>query len=70
MSPSLTICRACGLPLIDEVMTSDVITVTEETELGDIVTLMEKHRIKRVPVVRGTKLVGIVSRANKHDHGV
>jgi hypothetical protein len=49
---------------VDEVMTSDVITVTEETELGDIVTLMEKHRIKLVPVVRGTKLVGIVSRAN------
>jgi CBS domain-containing protein len=49
---------------VDEVMTSDVTTVTEETELGDIVALMEQRRIKRVPVVRGTKLVGIVSRAN------
>jgi CBS domain-containing protein len=49
---------------VAEVMTSDVTAVTEETELGDIVSLMEKRRIKRVPVVRGTKLVGIVSRAN------
>jgi CBS domain-containing protein len=49
---------------VDEVMTSDVQTVTEEAQLGDIVTLMEKHRIKRLPVVRGAELVGIVSRAN------
>ena len=49
---------------VDEVMTPDVLTVTEETPLGDIVTLMEKHRIKRLPVVRGDELVGIVSRAN------
>jgi CBS domain-containing protein len=48
----------------DEVMTSDVQTVTEEAQLGDIVTLMEKHHIKRLPVVRGDELVGIVSRAN------
>jgi CBS domain-containing protein len=49
---------------VDEVMTSDVQTVTEETLLGDIVALMEKHRIKRLPVMRGDELVGIVSRAN------
>jgi CBS domain-containing protein len=49
---------------VDEVMTSDVWTVTEEAPLGDIVALMEKHRIKRLPVMRGDELVGIVSRAN------
>jgi CBS domain-containing protein len=49
---------------VDEVMTSEVVTVTEDAQLGDIVTLMEKRRIKRVPVVRGTVLAGIVSRAN------
>jgi CBS domain-containing protein len=49
---------------VDEVMTSDVRTVTEEAPLGDIVALMEKYRIKRLPVVRGEELVGIVSRAN------
>jgi CBS domain-containing protein len=45
-------------------MTHDVETVTEETQLGDVVTLMEKHRIKRVPVLRNGRVVGIVSRAN------
>lgn len=47
-----------------DVMTSEVTTVTEETSLEEIATLLEKHRIKRVPVVRDGKLVGIVSRAN------
>ena len=45
-------------------MTRNVITVTEETPVGEIARLLEEHRIKRVPVVREGKLVGIVSRAN------
>jgi CBS domain-containing protein len=49
---------------VDEVMTPNVWTVSEDAPLGDIVALMEKHRIKRLPVVRGDELVGIVSRAN------
>ena len=49
---------------VDEVMTRDVVTVTGETPLNAVVELMEKHGIKRVPVVRDGKLVGIVSRAN------
>jgi CBS domain-containing protein len=49
---------------IDEVMTADVETVSEDTGLEDVVALMEKRRVKRVPVMRGTKLVGIISRAN------
>jgi CBS domain-containing protein len=49
---------------VGEVMTEDPISVPEETPLEQVVTLMEKHRFKRVPVVRGTKVVGIVSRAN------
>jgi CBS domain-containing protein len=48
----------------EQVMTRNVITVTEETPLGEIARLLEEHRIKRVPVVRDGKLVGIVSRAN------
>jgi osmotically-inducible protein OsmY len=38
--------------------------VTEDTPLDDVVTLMEKRHIKRVPVVRGDALVGLVSRAD------
>jgi len=49
---------------VEDVMTSDVMTVTEDAELRDIVSLMEKRRIKRLPVVRDGRLVGIVSRAN------
>jgi CBS domain-containing protein len=49
---------------VEEVMTADVVTVTESTPLEEVVRLMERHRIKRVPVVSGDKVVGIVSRAN------
>jgi CBS domain-containing protein len=48
----------------EDVMTREVISVTETTELADVATLLETKRIKRVPVVRDGKLVGIVSRAN------
>jgi len=47
-----------------DVMTPHVISVTESTDLRDIAELLEKHGIKRVPVVRDGRLVGIVSRAD------
>ena len=49
---------------IQEIMVPDVITVSQSTPLQDVVTVMERHRIKRVPVLDGEKLVGIISRAN------
>jgi CBS domain-containing protein len=49
---------------IGEVMTLDPVTVSEDTSLEEVVTVMEKRRIKRVPVTRGDKVVGIISRAN------
>src|SRR5512141_1600207 len=49
---------------VSEVMSSDLKTAGEEASLEDIVALMEKYRIKRVPVLRAGKLVGIVTRAN------
>jgi CBS domain-containing protein len=49
---------------ISEVMTRDPLTITEETPLEEIVTLMQKSGVKRLPVMRGEQLVGIVSRAN------
>ena len=49
---------------VAEVMTTDVHTVTEDTSLEDIVDLMERRRIKRVPVMRGKKIVGMVTRSN------
>ena len=47
-----------------DVMTRPVISVQADTPLGDIAALLEKHRIKRVPVASNGKIVGIVSRAN------
>ena len=49
---------------VTDVMTRDVISVTETTPIADIAVLLETHRIKRVPVLRDGRLAGIVSRAN------
>ena len=49
---------------VSDIMTADPVTVTEETPLEEIVRLMEKRQIKRLPVVRDQQVVGIVSRAN------
>jgi CBS domain-containing protein len=50
---------------VEEVMTASPLTAGEESSLEEIVHLMEKRQIKRVPIVRGgEQLVGIVSRAN------
>jgi CBS domain-containing protein len=47
-----------------DVMTRHVISAGPDTQLGELASLLEKHRIKRVPIVKDGKLVGIVSRAN------
>jgi CBS domain-containing protein len=49
---------------VKDVMTRNVVSVIEATRVADIAVLLETHRIKRVPVLRDGKLVGIVSRAN------
>jgi CBS domain-containing protein len=49
---------------VDEVMSENVITATEDMPLAEIATILERNRIKRVPIVRGSELVGIVSRSN------
>ena len=47
-----------------DVMTTPVVTVAEETEIDAIARLLTAHRIKRVPVLRDGRIVGIVSRAD------
>ena len=49
---------------VEDVMTREPITVPEDTPLDQIVELMERRRVKRLPVVRDGHVVGIVSRAN------
>jgi len=47
---------------VEEIMTTDVISVAGDTPLDEVVGLMERRRIKRVPVIEGDVLVGVVSR--------
>lgn len=55
--------RSHGRKVLD-IMTPEPLTVSEDTPLEEIVGTMEKRQIKRVPVMRGEEVVGIVSRAN------
>jgi CBS domain-containing protein len=50
--------------LVGEIMTREVISVDEDTDLAEVADLLETNKIKRVPVVRDGKPVGIISRAN------
>src|SRR6185295_6772855 len=47
-----------------DIMTKDVISVAPDTPIAQIARLLEKHGVKRVPVLQGERLVGIVSRSN------
>src|ERR1700752_5037569 len=49
---------------VGEVMNDRPITVAEDATLEEVAATMEKNDIKRVPVMRGEKLVGIVTRTN------
>jgi predicted transcriptional regulator len=49
---------------VADIMTHDVITASPETPVSDLAELLERNAIKRVPIVDGRKVVGIVSRAN------
>ena len=49
---------------IAEVMTESPVTITEDTSLADIADLMERKNVKRLPVLRGDEVVGMITRAN------
>ena len=49
---------------VHELMATDVVSASEETTLSEIAALMERKRIKRVPIVKQGELVGMVSRSN------
>lgn len=49
---------------VADVMTTEVVTAAPDTPLREIANLMEKHGIKRIPIVEEDKVVGIVTRAN------
>lgn len=49
---------------VKNIMSKKVIGITEETLVEEIASLMTTHKVKRLPVMRGERLVGIVSRAD------
>jgi len=50
--------------LVSDIMSHEVIAVVESTPVGEIAMLLTERKIKRVPVVQGDKLIGIVSRGD------
>lgn len=49
---------------VEEIMTPEVHTTTEGASLDEVVRMMERYGVKRIPVLRGRELVGIITRAN------
>jgi CBS domain-containing protein len=49
---------------VKTIMSNKVVQITEEAPVEEIARLMTAHKIRRVPVMRGKSLVGIVSRAD------
>ena len=49
---------------VRDIMSTTIVSATEEASLAELADLMLEHRIKRVPILRDGVLVGIVSRAD------
>ncbi len=58
-----TAAEAGARPVVD-IMTKDVVTADETASLAEVAGLMLKHRVKRLPILRGGSVVGIVSRVD------
>jgi CBS domain-containing protein len=52
-----------------EVASTDVITIDPQGELDEALRLMAQHQVRRLPVVEGGRLVGIVAQADVARHG-
>lgn len=48
----------------DAIMTEKVVTAAADTEVDEIAQKMLQHRVKRIPIVEGKRLVGLISRAD------
>src|SRR5215468_2890903 len=49
---------------VGDLMTRDIVSAAPDTSVAEIATLLERHGIKRVPIIQDSMVVGIVSRAN------
>lgn len=56
--------RKMAATTVDEICTKKVMTITEETSLEEIATIMAEQNIHLLPVVRGRAVVGIIGKAD------
>ena len=56
--------RDLAVTSVDELMTEDVISVDPNTSFDEVMEILERERILRVPVVSDGRLVGVVSRSD------
>ncbi|MGH2995560.1 MAG: CBS domain-containing protein [Gaiellaceae bacterium] len=54
---------------VGEVASTDLVTLSPEQDLGEALQLLARHQVRRLPVVEGGKLVGIVAQADVARHG-
>jgi CBS domain-containing protein len=64
LAPEFLAYVRAGDRTVRDLMTREVVTAGEETPLPEVARLLEEHRVKRVPVLRQGRVVGIVSRAD------
>ncbi|MFM7572456.1 MAG: CBS domain-containing protein, partial [Snowella sp.] len=53
-----------GQTLLRDIMTAKPITVNPDAPLSDVLYLLNRYKLSRLPVIRGTKLVGIITRTD------
>ena len=51
--------QSCNLT-ISTIMTRSLVTITEDTHIMEVIDIMIKNHLRRIPVLEGTKIVGIV----------
>jgi len=64
LSQIITKLTAVGEAVVKDYMNSNIICVSEETPISDVAGIMLRKGVKRIPVLRNKKLVGVVDRAN------
>lgn len=64
LSPDFLASLRAGQQVARDIMSAPVVTIEENTDLGEVARLLQTYHIKRVPVLRDGRIVGIVSRAD------
>lgn len=56
--------RKAAAVKVSDLMTTEVITVEEDTSVEEVATLMVEKKINRIPVLKNGKLIGLISRGD------